>query len=621
MSSKKLFIFGLGYSASRAARVFQSAGYLISGTVRSVNSASQLSQVDAELFRFDQSDSSPQNVYVFDGESWSDSNLFSLELALKGVTHVLISVPTGRIDGKEDPVLSSLGDLLISAIKDSVQWVGYLSTIGVYGETNGEIVNESAPVKSLVKRSQMRIKAEQLWLESGLPVHIFRIAGIYGPGRGIIPKVRSGMATRIHIPNRKFNRIHADDIINILLASAAQPNPGAIYNVCDDEPAPADEVTAYACELLGVSMPPLQSWEKAEKDMSPMVKSFYAESKLCANQRIKRELGVKLLYPTYRYGLLAQVLEEEKLVKNELKAPIKSLFASSDSIPRMIVLINTGSLRAESYANMRHISFQLSRALRQLVVPCGFGLSDQVNTREHNGLRAKTLEMVVAEHLALHNNCASEIIVLPLFLGPSVIMRDYMPNIFDKVWAARPSASLSVRVGDCLVKSCDDTRVAEMLLERSSQVVNFTTVKENVTILVVYPDTLSREASGEIDMVAQQLRRLLKTNQHIKLAGSACIESQKGASHDSSDPPLAEALEYYSVSEGIVVFAKSFFSDDCIEKNIEEIIQCVRAGHPDLDLRVAEALGPNELLSSILSDRYDSAVSKDTPDYSLCGSK
>eukprot|EP00644_Phytophthora_capsici_P008337 jgi/Phyca11/114561/e_gw1.26.79.1 len=231
--------------------------------------------------------------------------------------HILISVPTGRSEGQEDPVLAALGDRLITATKDSVQWVGYLSTIGVYGETNGVAVDESAPVGSSVKRSQMRIKAERLWLDSGLPAHVFRIAGIYGPGRGTITKVRSGTASRIHIPGRKFNRIHVDDIVNILLASAAKPNPGGIYNLCDDEPAPADEVTAYACELLGVPVPPSQSWEEAEKKMSAMAKTFYAESKICVNRRVKEELGVKLIYPTYREGLLAQVLEE---VKSERKS-------------------------------------------------------------------------------------------------------------------------------------------------------------------------------------------------------------------------------------------------------------------------------------------------------------
>ncbi|ETO76012.1 hypothetical protein F444_08513 [Phytophthora nicotianae P1976] len=619
MSSNKLFVFGLGYSASRAARAFHSLGYCVSGTVRSVEAATQLSQSDPELFRFEGSETLPPNVFLFDGDKWSDSNALSLEDALKGVTHVLVSVPTGRVDGQEDPVLSIFGDSLIRAIKDSVQWVGYLSTIGVYGETNGVVVDESAPVGSMVKRSQMRIKAERLWLDSGLPAHIFRIAGIYGPGRGTITKVRSGTASRIHIPGRKFNRVHVDDIVNILLASAARPNPGGIYNMCDDEPAPADEVTAYACELLDIPVPPSQSWEDAEKNMSAMAKSFYAESKICSNRRIKEELGVKLIYPTYREGLLAQVIEEEQLAKGE---STKGYSSPVTATQRLVVLVNIGSLRADPYLDLRQISFRLSRALGQPVVPCSFRFSNRVEPQELNGLEAKTLEMVLTEHLATRGDCASEVIVLPLFFGKSSTLTEFLPKTINKVWEASPkSGSLAVRVGGCLVdqENANDTRVAQILLERIHQVVDFETVNEGVTVLVVDHGTPSRDVHESREFVAKELRGLLKTYQHVKVE-TACMERREGAGYDFNDPLLALALDRYNVKKGIVVCAKMFFSNGrhAGEKgDIEEIIDDVRARHPSVDVRVTEALGTHELLSQILQDRYRTALAKKTADYTL----
>ncbi|KAL3662964.1 hypothetical protein V7S43_011908 [Phytophthora oleae] len=621
MSSNKLFVFGLGYSASRAARAFHAAGYSVSGTVRSIEAASQLSQSGPELFRFQPSETLPPNVFLFDGEHWSDDNALSLEDALQDVTHILISVPTGRFEGQEDPVLAALGDRLVRATKDSVQWVGYLSTIGVYGETNGVAVDESAPVGSSVKRSQMRIKAERLWLDSELPAHVFRIAGIYGPGRGTITKVRSGTASRIHIPGRKFNRIHVDDIVNILLASAAKPNPGGIYNMCDDEPAPADEVTAYACELLGVPVPPSQSWEEAEKNMSAMAKSFYAESKICVNRRVREELGVKLIYPTYREGLLAQVLEEEKLTKSEIKS--SGVSPSLATASRLVVLVNIGSLRAEPYLDLRQISFRLSRALGQPVVPCSFRFSNRVDPQELNGLEAKTFEKVLTEHLASCGDNASEVIVLPLFFGKSSTLTEFLPKTIDKVWAAAsPASSLRVRVGGCLVdqENAKDTRVAQILLERIHQVVDFEIVNEDVTVLVVDHGTPNRDVHESRELVAQELRELLKTHKHVKLVDTACMERREGAEYDFNDPLLSVALDHYTIDKGIVVCAKMFLSNGrhAGEKgDIEEIVEDVSARHPGVDVRVTEALGTHELLSEILQDRYRTVLAKEAPDYTF----
>jgi nucleoside-diphosphate-sugar epimerase len=147
------------------------------------------------------------------------------------------------------------------------------------------------------------VRAEGHWLASGLPVHIFRLAGIYGPGRNALESVRAGTARRIVKPGQVFGRIHVEDIAAVLTASIARPNPGAIYNVADDEPAPPEDVVAYAAELLGMPPPPAVPFEEAE--LSPAARSFYADNRRVDNRRIRHELGVELRFPSYREGLLA----------------------------------------------------------------------------------------------------------------------------------------------------------------------------------------------------------------------------------------------------------------------------------------------------------------------------
>ncbi len=188
-----------------------------------------------------------------------------------------------------------------------MKWVGYLSTTGVYGDRGGDWVDEDSPLEPTTARGQRRLEAERSWLrlhsDFGLPVHLFRLAGIYGPGRNTLLNVRDGSAKRIIKPGQIFSRIHVEDIAGVLAASIAKPNPGRAYNVCDDEPCPPQEVVAFAADLLGLPLPPEIPFEQAE--LSPMAKSFYADSKRVSNRRIKTELGYKLIYPNYRDGLRA----------------------------------------------------------------------------------------------------------------------------------------------------------------------------------------------------------------------------------------------------------------------------------------------------------------------------
>ncbi len=282
-----LVSFGHGYSARALARLLLPQGWRIIGTTRSTEKADGLESEGVEPL------------------IWPGADMTA---ALDAATHILISAGPSE---KGDPVLAELrGQITIAA--PHLTWVGYLSTTGVYGDHNGGWVDEDTPLTPSTRRGKLRVAAEADWqdlaADSDLPLHIFRLAGIYGPGRGPFAKVRDGTARRIIKAGQVFSRIHVDDIAQVLAASIARPNPGAVYNLCDDDPAPPQDVIAHAAELLGLPVPPTVNFDTAE--MSPMARSFYAESKRVRNDRIKDELGVKLIYPDYRAGLQALLTAE-----------------------------------------------------------------------------------------------------------------------------------------------------------------------------------------------------------------------------------------------------------------------------------------------------------------------
>ena len=222
--------------------------------------------------------------------------------ALARATALLISAGPDQ-DG--DPVLKALGPQ-IAARAGHLDWVGYLSTTAVYGDHQGGWVDEETPLAPTTRRGGWRAQAEAAWQAiPGLPLHIFRLAGIYGPGRGPFAKLRRGTAQRIIKPGQVFSRIHVQDIVQVLCASIRHPHPGRIYNLCDDDPAPPQDVIAYAAELLALPVPPAIPFETAE--LSAMARSFYADNKRVRNDRIKAELGVRLIYPDYRAGLSALI--------------------------------------------------------------------------------------------------------------------------------------------------------------------------------------------------------------------------------------------------------------------------------------------------------------------------
>ncbi len=268
-----LFIFGLGYSSLAIAKLAMQKGFKVSGTTRSEEKVKKLESLGIEIFN----------------EAASVEGSF---------THILSSIPPQENGDIVLPFLASMTPQI------SHRYLGYLSTTGVYGDWEGEWVDETSELRPNNARLLRRVEAEKQWLVLG--GHVFRLAGIYGPTRSTIDDIRAGTARRIDKLNQVFSRIHVDDIAQTVVASMQAPSAGSVYNVCDDEPAPAHEVVKYGCGLLGVEPPPLIPFAQAE--MSPMGREFYAANRRVNNGKIKRELGVQLLYPTYREGL-AQCLQ------------------------------------------------------------------------------------------------------------------------------------------------------------------------------------------------------------------------------------------------------------------------------------------------------------------------
>ncbi|MGH1413805.1 MAG: SDR family oxidoreductase [Pelagimonas sp.] len=282
--TKTLFSLGHGYTASALASRLIPQGWHVLGTIRDAAKADSLRAQGVEPVL------------------WSSD---AMSAALETASHLLISVGANDTG---DPTLNIIGNQ-IQARATAFDWVGYLSTTGVYGDHDGAWVDETAPLTPATHRGEIRVAAENAWKAiPDLPLHIFRLAGIYGPGRGPFAKVRAGTARRVIKKGQVFSRIHVDDIAQVLEASINAPNPGGVYNVCDNDPAPPQDVIAYAANLLGMTLPPEVDFESA--NLSPMARSFYAENKKVANARIKTELGVKLLYPDYKSGLRALLQDE-----------------------------------------------------------------------------------------------------------------------------------------------------------------------------------------------------------------------------------------------------------------------------------------------------------------------
>ena len=272
--------FGHGYTAAAITPLLRDCGWTVAGTTRGESGA-----VAAAGAR----------PLVWPGED------AAVAAGIARADAILVSVAPGAAG---DPVLQGWGDAIAAA---RPLWLGYMSSTAVYGDAEGGWVDETTPPDPASTRGAERLAAEQGWQTLAdahdLPLHIFRLAGIYGPGRGPLEKLREGTARRIVKPHQIFSRIHVDDIARVVLASLDSPLRRAVWNVCDDDPAPPEDVLEHAARLLGLPVPPAEDFATAE--MSPMARSFYGESKRVANDRVKRDLGIEWLYPDYRAGLRA----------------------------------------------------------------------------------------------------------------------------------------------------------------------------------------------------------------------------------------------------------------------------------------------------------------------------
>ncbi len=261
----RMLILGMGYTASRLADHLRLAGWQVTGTRREGS----------------------ETALAFDDEN-------AVRAAIAAATHILSSVPPRPEDG--DPVLDLYGQALVTS---SAQWIGYLSSTGVYGDTGGAWVDESAAIGS--GRRSGRAVADLAWQALRDDVRVFRLPGIYGPERSALERVAAGKAHRIDLPDQVFSRIHVDDIVTAVCASFDAP--AGVYNIADNLPCSQNAVIEHACDLLGIEWPQLQTLEEAQ--LSPMARGFYAENRRVANGKAKRLLGWQPLYPDYRAGLLA----------------------------------------------------------------------------------------------------------------------------------------------------------------------------------------------------------------------------------------------------------------------------------------------------------------------------
>ncbi len=277
-----VLILGAGYSGTAIAKALAPAAQSVTGTTRSPDNLPALEAAGIEPL-------------LFDGMTISAE----LAGAMGKTTHLIQSIAPGA-DG--DPMFRA-GTPPLNELLPRLRWVGYLSTVGVYGDHGGGWVTEETPIKPVSVRSKQRVEAEKAWLDHGarhgIPVAVLRLAGIYGPGRNAFRNLAEGTARRVVKANQVFNRIRVEDIGSAAAFLASQ-GMGGIFNVTDDEPAPPQDVVAEAARLMGVAPPPEVPFETAE--MSLMARSFYGENKRVSNARL-REAGFDFAFPNYRVSL------------------------------------------------------------------------------------------------------------------------------------------------------------------------------------------------------------------------------------------------------------------------------------------------------------------------------
>lgn len=287
------FIFGYGYAAGFLARRLVAAGWRVSGAMRSAERAGQI-----------EADGATAHVVTAAGVA-------DAATAFAEATHIVQSAPPGA---EGDPLLLAHGAALARGLAPKLAWAGYLSTTGVYGDADGGWVDESAPLNPIHEKARRRVAAEEAWTRfggaAGVPVSVFRLPGIYGPGRSAFDALRKGTARRLVKPGQVFSRVHVEDIAGGVAAAMAA-RAGGVFNLADDEPAPPQDVVTHAARLLGVEPPPEQDFETAKAALSPMALEFYGANRRIANGAMKAVLGAPPRFPSYREGLAA-ILRDER---------------------------------------------------------------------------------------------------------------------------------------------------------------------------------------------------------------------------------------------------------------------------------------------------------------------
>ncbi|EQC31264.1 hypothetical protein SDRG_10869 [Saprolegnia diclina VS20] len=580
----KLLVLGMGFTGLRVAMAFrEKLGFSVCGTVRSAQTKLEL--IDRGM---------KQIYFLEDGTLEIDT--FRL---LEDVTHVLMCIPPQppTSDDDKDKVLATLDKELKKL--STLQWVGYLSSTSVYGDSHGHVLDETAPLRSSTKRGQQRARVEAEWLASGLPIHIFRCAGIYGPGRGTIAQVRAGRAKRIHMPGKVFNRIHIDDVVNVLMQSIANPSPMSVYNVCDDEPSSSNDAVTFACDLLGVDVPPLQSWDDAKGSMSDMAKSFYVENRLLSNAKIKTELGVQLLYPTYRDGFVAQADEEQRT---------PSMRASKSHI---CFVVNKGSTQPESVLALRDMCRNLSVRFNGCVrfVPSSCILSDTIPLADLDDVPAVLLQDAVAGVVADHSTTAAKFVVLPVFIGNSDALTDFIPSVLSAF-----TCQHRFTIARCLVdiSKPSENGIAKILASKVRGAIadhHGEFEKKDIRVIVVDRGTTNHEVHLSRNLIGSQLTKLL--GGAVEKVHTASMERVDDPAYDFNEPLLAHAFETYKISSGLVVLALLFLTSGrhaVPGGDIEHVLATTKAAHPNLEVAVTAPIGSHPILTNMLMDRYFESV-------------
>lgn len=490
-----LLIFGLGYSGIQTAIAFYKQGYRVSGTVRNEIAKQKLKELHPNVF---------YEIFIFnDGKVENDIDVF------ESITHVVVTTrPLNEAKGGIlDPVLYGLKEQFL---RHNIVWVGYLSTIAVYGDTDGKMADEEYEVSTNLGRGLRRIVAERNWMDvvkETTALRIFRLPGIYGKGRGALDKAMQGTAKRLDVPDRVFHRIHVQDISSALLLSAATldtTNKVDILNLSDDEAGPGHEMVAYACKLLKVDLPPLLKWDDVKDSMSPMAKSFYAEGKRISNEKMKSKLGLALMYPNYRVGLA-----------NILKDHSNTRYAKTLNVKRACIVLNTGSLRPEPFLDLRKICFQLSSLSMDTAageyarfIPASCRHSNKIDPSLLHGVPAETLNMALKRAM---KEGFTEIHIIPMFFGPSKTLETFVPEQVNRIISELDAVDVEVHISSAMVTESDNS-VARILMDK----INMLPIRQNnqcitpeARVFVIDHGTPSPSVHLCREIVGNQLREML----------------------------------------------------------------------------------------------------------------